>query len=61
MVIDTVSRKQFTLKSQGFRYRRGMWAAIMELNITQELANIYQDPLFLLLLDLRKAYETVDQ
>ena len=45
----------------GFRSRRGTGAAIMELKIAQELANIYQDPLFLVFLDLRKAYDTVEQ
>ena len=33
----------------------------MELNFNQELARIYQDPLFLVFLDLRKAYDTMDQ
>ena len=33
----------------------------MELKIAQELASIYHDPLFLIFLYLRKAYDTVDQ
>ena len=33
----------------------------MELNLSQELARIYQDLLFLVILDLRKAYDTVDR
>ena len=33
----------------------------MELNLTQELASMDQDPLFLLFLDLRKAYDTVNR
>ena len=45
----------------GFRYRRGTGAAIMELDITQELSSIYQEPLFLVLLDLRKAYDNAGQ
>ena len=43
----------------GFRSRRGMGTAIMELNISQELSIIDKDPLFLVFLDLRKAYDTV--
>ena len=33
----------------------------MELNLAQELSSIDQDPLFLVFLDLRKAYDTVDK
>ena len=33
----------------------------MELNLTQELASIYQSSLFLVFLYLRKAYDTVVQ
>ena len=43
----------------GFRTGRETGMAIMELNIAQELASIYQDPLFLVFLDLRKAYDTM--
>ena len=32
----------------------------MELKISQEIASIDQDPLFLVFLDLRKAYDTMD-
>ena len=35
--------------------------AIIELKVAQELANINQDPLFLVFLDLRTAYDTVDR
>ena len=45
----------------GFRAGGEIGAAIMELNFYQELASIDQDPLFLLFLDLRKSYDTVDQ
>ena len=45
----------------GFRAGIGVGTAIMELKLAQELARIYQDPLFLVLLDLRKSYDTVDQ
>ena len=44
-----------------FRERRGTGTAIMELNLVRELASIDQDLLFLVFLDLRKAYETVDR
>ena len=43
-----------------FRVRRGAGTSIMELKLTQEIASIDQSPLFLVFLDLRKAYETVD-
>ena len=33
----------------------------MEFNLAQELASIYQDLLFLVFLELRKAYDTVDR
>ena len=45
----------------GFRYVRGTGTAIMELKLAQELSRIYQDPLFLVFLDPRKAYGTMDQ
>ena len=45
----------------GFRSRIGTGMAIMELNLAQDLVSIYQSHLFLLFLDLRKAYATVDQ
>ena len=45
----------------GFRAGRGTRTAIMELKLDQELSRIYQDPLFLVFLELRKAYNTVDQ
>ena len=45
----------------GFRDRRRMGTAIMDLDIAQELSSIDQSPFFLIFLDLRKAYDTVDQ
>ena len=45
----------------GFRDGRGTGTAIMEVKLAQELSRIYEGPLFLVLLDLRKAYDTVDQ
>ena len=44
----------------GFHAGRGMETAILELKIVQELARVYQYPLLLVLLDLQKAYATVD-
>ena len=44
-----------------FRDGRGTETDIMELKLPQELSRIDQDPLFLLFLDLRKAYDTVDR
>ena len=43
-----------------FRTGRGMGMAIMELKLAQELAIIDQDPLFLVFLELRKSYDTMD-
>ena len=40
----------------GFRAGKGTGTAIMELKLAQELDNIDQDLLFLIFLDLRKAY-----
>ena len=39
---------------------RGTRTDIPELKITQDLAIIDQDPIFLVLLDLHKAYNTLD-
>ena len=44
----------------GFRAGRGMGAEILELKLAQELAIMYQDPMFLVFLDLCKACNTVD-
>ena len=44
-----------------FRARRWMGTAIMKLKRAQNISSIDQDPLFLVFLDLRKAYDTVDQ
>ena len=62
-MIDT--RLRFSLHMHDvlhvFRSRRGTGTAITELKLSQELASMYQDPLFLVFLDLRKAYNTVDR
>ena len=44
----------------GCRDGRGTGTAIMDLNLAQELSRIDQYPLFLVFLDLRKAYDNVD-
>ena len=33
----------------------------MELNLAQEVSRVYHNPLFLVLLDLSKAYKTIDR
>ena len=43
----------------GFRIRRGTGTAIMENNMAQDLSSIDQDPLFLVFLYLRKAYDNL--
>ena len=40
---------------------KGMRRAILNLELSQELASSDQDRLFLVFLDLRKSYDTVDQ
>ena len=62
VLIDTClhARLQMHEILHGFRSGRGMGTAIMELKRTQELVGIYQDFLFLVFLDLKKAYYTMD-
>ena len=43
-----------------FRSGRGTGTSITELKIAQDLSSIDQDPLFLVFLDLQKAYDRVD-
>ena len=43
-----------------FRAGRDTGTAILALKLAQNLSSIYQYPLFLVFLDLRKAYDTVD-
>ena len=45
----------------GFRAGRGMGTAILDLKLAQDISIIDQDPLFLVFLDLRKAYDIVDR
>ena len=44
-----------------FRARRGTGKSIMEINLAKDIASIDQDPLFLVFLDLRNAYDTLDR
>ena len=39
---------------------RGTGTAIMDIKISQELASVDHDPIFLMFLDLQKAYENLD-
>ena len=52
---------QFHEVLYGFRAGRGTGTAIMELNLSQDLARLDHDILFLVFLDLRKAHDTVDR
>ena len=62
VLIDTRLRASLHLHDvlHGFRSGRGEVTAIMELKFPRELASIYHEPLFLVFLDLRKVYDTVD-
>ena len=57
-VIDTRIKiaLQFHGVLHGFHAERGTGAIIMDLKLNQDLAIVYQDLLFLVLLDIRKAY-----
>ena len=61
-IIDTCLRESVRLNDvlHGFSAGRDMWMEILELMLAQELVIVDQDPLFLVLLDLRKDYDTVD-
>ena len=62
VIIDTRLRSNFHLHDvlHGLCAGRVTGTDILELNLTQELARFEQDPLLLVFLDLRKAYDTVD-
>ena len=59
--IDTHVRESIRLHDvlHGFHAGRGMGMVILELKLAQELYSVYQDPLLLILLDLKKAYNTI--
>ena len=59
--IDTLIKSvvQFHDALHGFCTERGTRTIIMELRLAQELESVDQNPLFLVFLDLRKAYEKI--
>ena len=62
-LIDTHIRASLQFHDGLHRLRavRGTGTSIMELNIPQELSSEYHDPLLLVFVDLRNAYDTVDR
>ena len=60
-LIDTHLRASIHFHDVLHRFRdgRGTGTAIMDLKLTQDLSRVDNKPLFLVLLDLRKAYDTV--
>ena len=62
-IIDTYIKSAVTFHDaiRVFCARRGTWTTILELNLAQDLASVYQDPLLLVFLDLRKAYDNLDR
>ena len=60
--IDTRLRASVCLHGvlHGFHKGMGMGMVILELNLSQELNIMDQDPLLLVFLDLHKAYATVE-
>ena len=63
MLIDTCLRAspQMHKTLHRFREKRGTGMGITELKLARDLARIYKDLLFLVFLDLRKAYDTGDR
>jgi hypothetical protein len=61
-IVDTRCRVAIRFHDilHGFIQRRGTGTAILEAKLAQELAAIENDPLFVVFLDLQKAYDTVD-
>ena len=45
----------------GFRQGRGRGTAIMEAKLEQQLARIVHEPFFQVFLDVKKAYDSLDQ
>ena len=62
-IIDTRINKAvaFHYFLRVFRTGMGAGKAIMGLNLVQDLASIYQDPPFLVFMDLIKAYDNLDR
>ena len=61
-VIDTIIKAvaEFHDVLLGFGAGRGMGMVILELKLSQELESVEQAPLFVVFLDLRKSYDTID-
>ena len=61
-IIDTHINKAMTFNDvlHGFCVGRVTGTDIMELNISHELTNVDQEPLLLVYIDLRKAYNNLD-
>ena len=61
-IIDTRIKKAVTFYDvlHKFRVGRGMGTYIMELNLSQELESVFQEPLFLVFLYHRKSYEKLE-
>ena len=61
-LIDTRFRASLQLHNvlHGFLYGRGIGTSIVNLKLAQELSSVDHDPLLLVFLDLRKAYDTVE-
>ena len=62
-IIDTRLRSSihFYYVLHRFRAGRGVETATMELKLFQELSRIKQDPFFLVFINLRKSYNTLDR
>ena len=45
----------------GFLHERGVGTAIMEAKMEQQIVGIVHEPLFQILLDIRKAYNSLDR
>lgn len=61
MNIRITAAVQFHDVLHGFRARRGTGTALIEAKLCQELACMEQDPLYVIFLDLSKAYDTLDR
>ena len=62
-IIDTRTKKAVTFHDilRGFFAGRGMGTVILEIKFAQDLASVDQEPLLLVLLDLRKVYDNLER